>query len=370
MTRLLMAAACAAALAGGAAAEQSFYGEYIGAARDVVVPVSVQGRSGQVWTGTAVLVEAADTNGVRNRYLVTARHVVEGRRGTGADGNILTAFFTRRLTRAERERLAPAVHAVMIPLWSSGRDNNVGFPDEEGADVAAVFLYTVPARGPEPKGGPPGAGACARRKAARSDPAAAPGDLCDPAREDRALQPLAGAAVRNSFLSYPEVLSDLTDERRDSMVEVFYPGFPFGANGRRPAEPLIRSGVVASTNTAGYSENDVGPEAFLVDVAPLGGESGSPVFARHLVFDTDGRVRRAQVRLVGILAAGLDGRPEAGFRQGEASGDSPPAAAREAPAGSLGLGVAYRARLVGDAIRAVGARVAILNASLAPAGGS
>jgi len=86
-------------------------------------------------------------------------------------------------------------------------------------------------------------------------------------------------------------------------------GFPALVEEEYQQHALMRSGVVASTDPAGPTDNE-----FLIDARIFPGNSGGPVFAPPTGVDRDGGFSTGrEAKLLGLVSQTINAKPDAAF---------------------------------------------------------
>jgi len=234
-----------------------------------VVAVEVLPESGSPWIGSGFLVRYS-SGGRSYDFLATARHVIAGEKAIGKN---LRFFLNRTLNdfdlKAGQSNIVS--HDVLLSTYSANK--NVGFPSHPQIDVAVVFLGI--------------------RQSSDEDMAEKAKSYSAPASTQSAV------LIANPSLLLPNLIGPIP--AADTIQEIFFAGYPFGVNQQRWMHPILRSGVIASADTQGYVQANFGPDAFLIDRAPIPGDSGGPIFSRDFEYG-DGRLLNTRSSLVGIIS--------------------------------------------------------------------
>ena len=266
----LMVSCCFSAYSQEQIKSSQFGGQFIPS----VVSLNVSDVNGQIWNGTGFFVSFS-SNGRNYEFIVTAKHVITGKYFYGQK---MKVFINRNLNEKAQKYGDSNVFAYEIPLSTFSISQNIGFASDPTVDIAVVLLTDTAETKEE--------------TIARAD------KYASGSNSESALPEVWRA---NANLSLPSTLA--TDIVPYEIREVYFAGYPFGVNLKKWMYPILRSCVVASPDSEGYSSHNFGPYAFLIDCAPIPGDSGSPVFTREFVYsNTSGQLTEVQFGLLGVIS--------------------------------------------------------------------
>lgn len=280
------------------------------------VPLLVEGENGEAWNATGFTVKYS-SSGINYEYLVTAKHVVTGNNPNSYGRNI-TVYFNRNLNTHDIKSGVHNVVGYKLSIATFSSVQNVAFPDDPIVDIAVMRLLTS-------------------TKTEEEIQQEADGYSNSSATDHENIVWRANLSIR-----VPELIAE--NVKPDEIREVYFSGYPFGVNLHKWMYPIMRSCVVASPSTEGYASHNYGPYAFLIDCAPIPGDSGSAVFTREFVYADNGDLKAVRRELLGVISkeVTLDNMLQTSSRYVEKA---------EIVRTKLQLGVVYPAHFIMEAIR-------------------
>jgi len=203
------------------------------------------------------------TNGGSYRFIVTARHVIEGKETVKVGINF-------NLNRLDESAGHPRVKYMDLLLKNS--DGNLYEYAARGIDIALIFVgYKTD-----------------------EEEARIPNDAAS-----YAVSTVTSTKhwVAHSTLPIPQIVATSLPE--EDATDVVYSGFPFGFHSDKWIVPITRKCAVASSRVDGIP--NIHPENFFIDCAPFEGDSGSPVFIRVISYEPGGL--EISNKLAGVMSA-------------------------------------------------------------------